>query len=894
MKGAELPAVTPGPVPVLLVVDASSPNPFGNYMGEILRAEGINSFDTREISALTGEIITTYSLVIVTEMPLTDMQATMLSDYVNEGGSLIAMRPDQAAISASPGLAAALGVSATGGATSEGYLRAESGNEVSSGITSETIQFHGTADHYLLNGATPVAVLYSDASTPTPFPGVTLNSFGSGRSAVFAYDLARSVVYSRQGDPASGDYDWNGDGLITAWERFVGYVDVDRVHIPQADEQQRLLANLIVHFSAQSIPLPRIWYFPDAANKSVLVVTGDDHHYPPLHETMANIVEAYGGRMTFYLARWTYLDPVDLYNLRSRGHEFGLHPYGFGDDLTLEEGYALADNWFRVKYGMPPSATERNHNVEWPGWPGPADLAVSFGMGMSTDFYHYGPWLKKTTGEWIPAGHITGSGLPMKFVDQSGRIIEEYQQLTHLVDEHLAHQVGLTQSQAAEVSRQFIDQSIGGYFSAITMQAHTDYEMYDWLDGTAAYAQSKGVPIWTAEHWLDFTRARHDSTVDQFAWDATRHTLSFRFSSSIQEPAVSILLPAYHLSSPFLYASVDGSDVPTTSVSVKGLDYVSVPIAGGSHNVEVSYSTGEGTPTPTEEPIATWTPTETAIPTETPTATAAVTETPTATLEPTATESPTPVETPTPGVTPTATATLTPVETATETPLPTSTPVEEPTATPPPGTVSWVDTTVADFEAGSVPAGVVVSNEKGGELRPAAALEDYFDGALDGAEWTSGTWDGSSYTPNPSGGVLPVGPGSAYVRSGGEFTQQVLEGRVSFGAGPWEHFGWGDEGFGSRYALLSTYNDGAGVYARTWSGSGAEETTTLSGVSLENYHDVRVEWGSSGVDYYVDGVLAASHSTVIGGPMYAYLSNNDPSRHLERGLGESGGLPGWE
>ena len=46
--------------------------------------------------------------------------------------------------------------------------------------------------------------------------------------------------------------------------------------VPQADEQQRLLANLILWMNLAKKPLPRFWYFP-RGKKAVVVMTGDDH-----------------------------------------------------------------------------------------------------------------------------------------------------------------------------------------------------------------------------------------------------------------------------------------------------------------------------------------------------------------------------------------------------------------------------------------------------------------------------------------------------------------------------------------------------------------------------------------------------------------------------------------
>ncbi len=51
---------------------------------------------------------------------------------------------------------------------------------------------------------------------------------------------------------------------------------MSKVRIPQADEQQRLLANLIIQMNLDRAPLPRFWYLP-RGEKAAVVMTGDDH-----------------------------------------------------------------------------------------------------------------------------------------------------------------------------------------------------------------------------------------------------------------------------------------------------------------------------------------------------------------------------------------------------------------------------------------------------------------------------------------------------------------------------------------------------------------------------------------------------------------------------------------
>ena len=80
-----------------------------------------------------------------------------------------------------------------------------------------------------------------------------------GQAAAFTYDLARSVVYTRQGNPGVGGTGARrhaADPLRRpvlrrrAGDPQPDWVDLNKVAIPQADEQQRLLANLILQMTS--------------------------------------------------------------------------------------------------------------------------------------------------------------------------------------------------------------------------------------------------------------------------------------------------------------------------------------------------------------------------------------------------------------------------------------------------------------------------------------------------------------------------------------------------------------------------------------------------------------------------------------------------------------------
>jgi hypothetical protein len=94
------------------------------------------------------------------------------------------MRPDAR-------LAGVLGLTRVSGTVDEGYVQVSGSTAAGAGITTDTMQYHGTSDRYTLSGAAQVADLYTNATTAAGNPAVTLRSVGSagGQAAAFSYDL---------------------------------------------------------------------------------------------------------------------------------------------------------------------------------------------------------------------------------------------------------------------------------------------------------------------------------------------------------------------------------------------------------------------------------------------------------------------------------------------------------------------------------------------------------------------------------------------------------------------------------------------------------------------------------------------------------------------------------
>ena len=86
--------------PVLVLVNGSySANPFGKYLHELLRSEGIMLFSDADLATLAREadpaaFLDSFPVVLLAETPLLGTQEDLLRHYVARGGALVAMRPD--------------------------------------------------------------------------------------------------------------------------------------------------------------------------------------------------------------------------------------------------------------------------------------------------------------------------------------------------------------------------------------------------------------------------------------------------------------------------------------------------------------------------------------------------------------------------------------------------------------------------------------------------------------------------------------------------------------------------------------------------------------------------------------------------------------------------------
>jgi len=600
---AALPSPPGGPILVITSGISGTPSApdFGNYYDEILRTEGLNEFALANISTVSAATLAAYDIVILAQMPLTQPQADMLSAWVTNGGNLIAMRPNKK-------LASLLGLTDASATLDNGYLLVDTSVSPGSGIVGQTIQFHGTADRYTLSGATSIAMLYQTASTATTNPAVTLKAVGVGKAAAFTYDLAKSISYTHQGNPdwAAQDRDITIPDmvpLIRSDDKFYGdgpanpdpklgpgpdWIDFTKISIPQGDEQQRLLVNLILEMNRDKKPLPHFWYFPRGF-KAALIMTGDDHANNGTEARFNSFIAASPQgcsvenwecvRGTSYMYPETPLALSKAVDFNAQGFEVGLHINTGCNNFTadtLNSDYDSQIALFQANFpGLPAPVTERHHCIAWSDWVTGAKVEFAHEIRLDTDYYFWPP-------EWVQnrPGFFTGSGMPMRFADLDGSLIDVYNATSQMTNES-----GQTYPFTID---SLLDLAVGaeGYYGAFTINYHNDFngtEQVTDINSIINSAKSKGVPIVASKQMLTWLDGRNSSSFGSLAWDGSR--LSFTITPGAGANGLQAMLPTHSSASGNLVSlTLNDTNVNFTKAVIKGVEYAFFTAAAGAYN----------------------------------------------------------------------------------------------------------------------------------------------------------------------------------------------------------------------------------------------------------------------------------------------------------------------
>jgi hypothetical protein len=376
----------------------------------------------------------------------------------------------------------------------------------------------------------------------------------------------------------------------------VTWYDPDRMGIPMADELQRFMANIIV--DSQSAPLPRMWYLP-GTNKVMMVNTGDGEDQggadfdPILHD-----VASYGGKFSLYLRDIGVANtPVAKEAAwRAAGNEVGVHMYadgveGDGGVPYMTYAYDRVVTSLENKFGHT-ALTARNHTIDWTGWTDMAQIEADRGTRLDTNYYHYlnGSVVNPLTAN----GYFTGSGLPQKFINENGELLNIYQAATQWPDEWFADN-GLTAAQTINIIEgMFQSAEENGYYSTFVNNIHPvrygglDNITSTWAKAVWQYCQEQGIPMWSAEMLLDFEQARDASQFANIQYGPS--SLDFDYIAGASGFDLTMMIPFDWSSQRLTQLLLDGTPVQWIDEVVKGVRYAMLTTPLGEAHVTALYA----------------------------------------------------------------------------------------------------------------------------------------------------------------------------------------------------------------------------------------------------------------------------------------------------------------
>jgi hypothetical protein len=525
-----------------------------------------------------------YDVILLGQITLTGSDVSLLTSWTTAGGTLIAQRPNSL-------LYPLMGITSSGSITDNNtntYLLVNTAAGMpGAGIVNQTIQFHGVADLYnMLSGTTSLATLYSSASTAMPNPAITSANVGTngGKAIAFSFDLAKSIVLTRQGNIAwRGQSRDNQTGPTRSDNLFYpNYVDFSKIQIPQADEQQHLLTNIILLDNLHKKPLPHLWFLPSGL-KAAVIMTGDDHNngsYLPSSGTAGRFNEYRDMttdnsqqatddwktiRGTSYVFNDISMTDDSVAYYQSLGFEIALHPNTNCVNFTPATlTSVITSQLSQLEAQLPslnPPVTNRTHCMPWSDWASQPKIESSLGIRFDVNYYYWpSTWVQNRP------GMFTGSGMPMRFADVDGTLIDCYQAPTQIPDEsglNISNSINTLLANATDPTK--------GYYGAFVMNMHTDTAIHVGSDEIIAAATARNIPVISAKQMLTWLDGRNGVKFSNMAWDNVAKKLSFDLSNTPHN--LQAMVPFNSADGTLQQVTENGTPITFTTQTIKGIAY---------------------------------------------------------------------------------------------------------------------------------------------------------------------------------------------------------------------------------------------------------------------------------------------------------------------------------
>jgi len=589
----------PKVAPILII---AADRDFGTYTAEILKTEGFNEFEMDSLAGgnINSSFLGLFDLVILAESGIEQDEAALIREYVRKGGRLISVMPQ-------PELSGLFGVEPRNEMISGGYVRIDTAKEQGRGLNPALLQFHGLSEIYNLKSGESLAGLFTDKADKRGFPAIVSHNFEQGRATAFLYNLPRSIVYTRQGNPDFAGMEKDGIPGIRGMDLFTeGWVDTSNNTINQADEQIALLSHCIENMLEDIEPLPRFWYFPDSLECLVTLTNDGEYKTEADFEIQFRDIDSMGAKMSIYIIGVDNVSREWVERWTEKGFEIAGHP----DDTreagnptwnNMDSALRMRKNEIAGKYGLT-IRTNVNHWFVWCGtdadgkqdFGAQARLEEKHGIEMDINYAHYD--MKSNQGEYFLGtpgknqGNFTGSGHVMKFAGADGKVINVFQHFNAVYDQQY------NESHDPEgffnCFRGLMDRSLqNGVYSFISVKSHNDeyYFSKTPLLKMLAYANLHNIPVWTELRLLEFLRMKDQASFSGQHWKGNQ--LKFRLNSAVGDGnGLTFFVPYRHQELACIEIMVNGQPLKFIVRRIKGFQYAMATVKPGeNYSVEVQY-----------------------------------------------------------------------------------------------------------------------------------------------------------------------------------------------------------------------------------------------------------------------------------------------------------------
>jgi hypothetical protein len=232
---------------------------------------------------------------------------------------------------------------------------------------------------------------------------------------------------------------------------------------------------------------------------------------------------------------------------------------------------------FRERYGHV-GVTYRGHSVIWVGWTEMAQYLRENGVRLDTDF---------SAGRYFRGGYGNGSGLPVKFMDEDGRLLDIYEQCTLSTDDGWTTEKlfypAMSIDECIALSTKQMDEAVQTY--------HTVYHPYfhplatrpgprsaeRWQETMLARGRERGLHFVSGADWVAFNDGRRGVRLAASRFDPAALVLELELEAELRADGLALALPAVFRGAGLVQATVDGEPVPAEPQSLEGRRQVLLP-----------------------------------------------------------------------------------------------------------------------------------------------------------------------------------------------------------------------------------------------------------------------------------------------------------------------------